>query len=73
MYCSICIEACPFDALYWSPQFEYSELDIRDLLHEKERLAGWVAGVPAPPAPDPAAPDPSQAASARRPSRGRTG
>ena len=38
MYCGICIEACPFDALYWSPEFEYAEYDIRDLLHEKETL-----------------------------------
>ena len=32
MYCSICIEVCPFDALHWSPEFEYAELDIRILL-----------------------------------------
>ena len=38
MYCGICIEVCPFDALHWSPEFEYAETDIRDLLHEKERL-----------------------------------
>nr|WP_284289636.1 NADH-quinone oxidoreductase subunit H [Angustibacter aerolatus] len=25
MYCSICIEVCPFDALHWSPEFEYAE------------------------------------------------
>ena len=36
MYCGICIEVCPFDALHWSPEFEYAELDIRDLLHEKD-------------------------------------
>jgi NADH-quinone oxidoreductase subunit I len=71
MYCGICIEVCPFDALFWSPQFEYSELDIRDLLHEKERLAGWAAGSPPPPEPDPGAPDPKEAAQARRPARGR--
>ena len=39
MYCGICIEVCPFDALFWSPEFEYAELDIRDLTHEKDRLA----------------------------------
>ncbi|GID15681.1 hypothetical protein Aru02nite_65700 [Actinocatenispora rupis] len=53
MYCGICIEACPFDALYWTPEFEYAEYDIRDLLHEKERLGDWMATVPAPPAHDP--------------------
>jgi NADH-quinone oxidoreductase subunit I len=53
MYCGICIEACPFDALFWSPEFEYAELDIRDMTHEKERLGQWMATVPPPPALDP--------------------
>ena len=53
MYCGICIEACPFDALFWSPEFEYADYDIRNLLHEKERLGDWIATVPAPPAHDP--------------------
>ncbi len=26
MYCGICIEVCPFDALFWSPEFEYAEI-----------------------------------------------
>ncbi|WP_155350594.1 NuoI/complex I 23 kDa subunit family protein [Acrocarpospora pleiomorpha] len=50
MYCGICIEACPFDALFWAPDFEYAEHDIRDLLHEKDRLATWATRVPPPPA-----------------------
>jgi len=53
MYCGICIEACPFDALFWTPEFEYADYDIRDLLHEKERLGEWVETVPAPPPHDP--------------------
>jgi NADH-quinone oxidoreductase subunit I len=52
MYCGICIEACPFDALYWSPEFEYAEYDIRDLLHDKDRLGEWMPTVPPPPAHD---------------------
>ena len=52
MYCGICIEACPFDALYWSPEFEYAELDVLDLLHDKNRLGAWMATVPPPPAHD---------------------
>ena len=52
MYCGICIEVCPFDALFWSPEFEYAELDIRDLTHGKERLGEWMATVPPPPAHD---------------------
>jgi NADH-quinone oxidoreductase subunit I len=53
MYCGICIEACPFDALYWTPEFEYAEYDLRDLLHERDRLGEWMATVPPPPAHDP--------------------
>jgi NADH-quinone oxidoreductase subunit I len=66
MYCGICIEACPFDALYWSPEFEYAELDIRDLLHERERLSQWATTVPAPPALDPGAPEPKEVAAAQK-------
>ena len=57
MYCGICIEVCPFDALFWSPEFEYAEFDIRNLLHESDRLEGWMASVPPPPLNDPLAPE----------------
>ncbi len=68
MYCGICIEVCPFDALFWSPQFEYSEVDIRDLIHEKDRLGQWMATVPPPPALDERAAEPGEiAAAASRP------
>ena len=30
MYCGICIEVCPYDALFWSPEFSYPAGDIRD-------------------------------------------
>jgi NADH-quinone oxidoreductase subunit I len=53
MYCGICIEVCPFDALFWSPEFEYAEYDIRNLLHEKDTLRDWMATVPEPPEHDP--------------------
>jgi NADH-quinone oxidoreductase subunit I len=49
MYCGICVEVCPFDALFWSPEFEYSEYDMGNLTHEKERLEEWTYTVPAPP------------------------
>src|SRR6266702_1252252 len=49
MYCGICVEACPFDALFWSPEFEYAEYDIRELLHEKGRLGEWMPTVLPPP------------------------
>jgi NADH-quinone oxidoreductase subunit I len=46
MYCGICVEVCPFDALFWSPEFEYSEPRIADLLHDKEKLGEWFLTVP---------------------------
>jgi NADH-quinone oxidoreductase subunit I len=49
MYCGICVEACPFDALFWSPEFEYSEYDITKLTHEKEKLEEWTYKVLPPP------------------------
>jgi NADH-quinone oxidoreductase subunit I len=50
MYCGICIEVCPFDALFWSPEFEYAEHDISFMTHERDRLGEWMPTVPAPPA-----------------------
>ena len=46
MYCGICVEVCPFDALFWSPEYEYSEPKIADLLHDKEKLGEWMETVP---------------------------
>jgi len=50
MYCGICIEVCPFDALFWSPEFEYAEHDLGFMTHERDRLREWMPTVPAPPA-----------------------
>jgi len=47
MYCGICVEVCPFDALFWTPEFEYSEPRIADLLHDMDRLGEWMETVPA--------------------------
>src|SRR5256712_6136091 len=49
MYCGICVEVCPFDALFWSPDFEYAEYGIAELTHEKERLEEGAYQVPPPP------------------------
>jgi NADH-quinone oxidoreductase subunit I len=49
MYCGICVEVCPFDALWWSPEFEYSEYSMDALLHEKGKLREWADTVPPPP------------------------
>ncbi|MFE5856594.1 NuoI/complex I 23 kDa subunit family protein [Streptomyces sp. NPDC056500] len=66
MYCGICIEVCPFDALFWSPEFEYAETDIRELTHERDKLREWMWTVPAPPALDPGAEEPKEIAAARK-------
>ncbi|MCX3059242.1 NuoI/complex I 23 kDa subunit family protein [Streptomyces beihaiensis] len=66
MYCGICIEVCPFDALFWSPEFEYAETDIRELTHERDKLREWMWTVPSPPALDPAAEEPKELAAARK-------
>jgi NADH-quinone oxidoreductase subunit I len=66
MYCGICIEVCPFDALFWSPEFEYAETDIRELTHERDKLREWMWTVPAPPALDPGAEEPKELAAARK-------
>ncbi|WP_204251912.1 NuoI/complex I 23 kDa subunit family protein [Thermobispora bispora] len=67
MYCGICVEVCPFDALFWSPEFEYAEYDIRDLLHEKDRLREWAATVPPPPPLEAGAEPPKELAASRAP------
>ncbi|HXJ62681.1 MAG TPA: NADH-quinone oxidoreductase subunit I [Actinomycetota bacterium] len=72
MYCGICVEACPFDALFWSPEFEYAEYDIHELIHEKERLEEWTYHVKPPPplevgAEPPADAPPAPAAAAAAP------
>jgi len=69
MYCGICIEVCPFDALHWSPEFEYAEVDILNLLHEKDRLGEWMATVPPPPALDPRSAEAAEITTVNKPAR----
>jgi len=64
MYCGICIEVCPYDALFWSPEFGYPETGIGALTHERDRLRDWMWTVPPPPAHDPGAPQPREAQTA---------
>jgi NADH-quinone oxidoreductase subunit I len=66
MYCGICIEVCPFDALFWTPEFEYAETDIHELTHERDKLREWMWTVPAPPALDPGAEEPKEFTAARK-------
>ena len=67
MYCGICVEVCPYDALFWSREFEYAEYDIRELTHEKERLSDWMASVLPPPPLEEGAELPGQPAAAGTP------
>jgi len=64
MYCGICVEVCPFDALWWSPEFEYAEYDMGGLLHEMGKLREWMDTVPPPPPLDAGALPPAEAADA---------
>jgi NADH-quinone oxidoreductase subunit I len=50
MYCGICVEVCPFDALHWSPELVPAATDAIDLIAEREHLQAWSATVPPPPA-----------------------
>jgi NADH-quinone oxidoreductase subunit I len=50
MYCGICVEVCPFDALFWSPEYEFSEYEMGKMLHDMDRLQNWLGTVP--PAPE---------------------
>ncbi|MGN6598904.1 MAG: 4Fe-4S binding protein [Actinomycetes bacterium] len=46
MYCGICVEACPFDALFWGTDDSYPSDTADDLVHERPRLASWLGSVP---------------------------
>ena len=46
MYCGICVDVCPFDALFWAPTYDYAEGELVELLHEAPRLGEWLGGVP---------------------------
>jgi NADH-quinone oxidoreductase subunit I len=49
MYCGICVEVCPFDALHWSPFFEYTAYSYEGMIHEADVLSGWQEHVLPPP------------------------
>jgi NADH-quinone oxidoreductase subunit I len=48
MYCGICIETCPFDALFWAPETVPPGAGPTDLLAGRGDLAAWDAVVPQP-------------------------
>ncbi|GAA2097274.1 hypothetical protein GCM10009841_09490 [Microlunatus panaciterrae] len=39
MYCGICVEECPFDALHWSDRLALPGGTLHELVHEIEDLA----------------------------------
>ena len=49
MYCGICVEVCPFDALHWSPFFEYTSYTYEGMVHERDVLSEWQHHVLPPP------------------------
>jgi NADH-quinone oxidoreductase subunit I len=66
MYCGICVEVCPFDALFWAPALVPPGGERGGLVEEREALRAWVAEVPPPPALDPAAEPAPEAVDAER-------
>jgi NADH-quinone oxidoreductase subunit I len=66
MYCGICVEVCPFDALHWSPEFEYATSQIEQLTHEMDTLRTWAYTVPAPDPLEEGAVEPKEVESARK-------
>jgi formate hydrogenlyase subunit 6/NADH:ubiquinone oxidoreductase subunit I len=46
MYCGICIEVCPFDALFWSPEYDYAGPEPLSLLQERPELGSWQRSAP---------------------------
>jgi NADH-quinone oxidoreductase subunit I len=66
MYCGICVEVCPFDALHWSPEFEYAEYSHEALTHEMDTLRTWAYTVPAPDPLEEGAVEPREIEAARK-------
>ena len=66
MYCGICVEVCPFDALHWSPEFEYATSQVEQLTHEMDTLRTWAYTVPAPDPLEEGAVEPKEVESARK-------
>ena len=66
MYCGICVEVCPFDALFWAPELVPAEPSAEGLVEEREALRAWMRSVPPPPALDPLAEPAEEVAAAER-------
>jgi len=64
MYCGICVEVCPFDALFWAPALVPAAPERP--VEEREALREWVRAVPPPPPLDPAAEPAEELTAAQR-------
>lgn len=47
MSCGICVDVCPFDALFWAPVPDDAGRGRQDLVHDRDRLAAYLPAVPA--------------------------
>jgi NADH-quinone oxidoreductase subunit I len=53
LYCGICVDVCPFDALFWAPAIEPAATSRAGLVHGRDLLRATLAAVPPPPPHDP--------------------
>ncbi|MCW2615405.1 MAG: dehydrogenase subunit, partial [Frankiales bacterium] len=66
LYCGICVEVCPFDALFWAPSLVDAEPVREALVQERDALRAWLRDVPPPPALDASAEPSEEVVAARR-------
>ncbi|MBC7372602.1 MAG: 4Fe-4S binding protein, partial [Frankiales bacterium] len=66
LYCGICVEVCPFDALFWAPALVPATAEREELVQERAALQAWIREVPVPPALDPAAEPAQEVVAAQR-------
>ncbi len=41
MYCGICVDVCPFEALEWHPDHDYAASSRAGLVQATDQLASW--------------------------------
>jgi NADH-quinone oxidoreductase subunit I len=44
MYCGICVDLCPFDALEWRSNVDYAATDRAGLVQGVPELQAWITG-----------------------------
>ena len=66
LYCGICVDVCPFDALFWSPEYDYPATSREGLVRDRDLLGEALASVPPPPAHDPRGEPAAEETAARR-------